>query len=165
MKRGRQAAIAAAVAAAVSSIPLTRAFGQLAAFPGAVGFGAGTTGARAGALSASSVYVVTNLNNSGAGSFRDAVSQSNRIIVFAVSGYEDITSPISAASNLTILGQTAPGGGFGVYGAEVSFYGQSNDIVQYMRFRIPPGSQRPGHEQFVRQLREPRQHQQHDLRS
>jgi fibronectin-binding autotransporter adhesin len=107
-----------------------RASAQLAAFTGAEGFGASATGGRGG-----SIYVVTNLNNSGAGSFRDAVSQSNRIIVFAVSGYEDITSPISAASNLTILGQTAPGGGFGVYGAEVSFYGQSNDIVQYMRFR------------------------------
>jgi autotransporter-associated beta strand protein len=81
------------------------------------------------------VYVVTNLNDSGAGSFRDAVSQSNRIIVFAVGGYDHIASPISAASNLTILGQTAPGGGFGVYGAEVSFYGSGNDIVQYMRFR------------------------------
>ena len=85
---------------------------------------------------------MTNLNNSGAGSFRDAVSQSNRIIVFAVSGYADITSPITASSNLTILGQTAPGGGFGVYGAEVSFYGKSNDIVQYMRFRDT--SQDPG---------------------
>jgi autotransporter-associated beta strand protein len=124
----------AVIAAAVSSIPLTRAFGQLAAFPGAVGYGAYTTGAREGALSASSVYVVTNLNNSGTGSFRDAVSESNRIIVFAVSGWADITSAISAQSNLTILGQTAPGGGFGVYGAETSFYGQSNDIVQYMHF-------------------------------
>jgi hypothetical protein len=110
---------------------------QLAAFTGAEGFGAQATGGRGG-----SVYVVSNLNDSGAGSLRDAVSQSNRIIVFAVSGYEDITSPISVKSNLTILGQTAPGGGFGVYGAEVSFYGQSNDIVRYMRFRDT--SQDPG---------------------
>ena len=101
------------------------------------GIRAQATGGRGG-----SVYVVTNLNNSGAGSFRDAVSQSNRTIVFAVSGYADITSPITASSNLTILGQTAPGGGFGVYGAEVSFYGKSNDIVQYMRFRDT--SQDPG---------------------
>jgi autotransporter-associated beta strand protein len=119
-----------AILAGLGLLPSASAFGQLAAFPGAVGFGADTTGGRTG-----SVYVVTNLNNSGTGSFRDAVSQSNRIVVFAVSGYIDITSAISAASNLTILGQTAPGGGIGVYGAEVSFYGQSNDSVQYMRFR------------------------------
>lgn len=51
----------------------------LPAFPGAEGFGANAKGGRGG-----SVYVVTNLNDSGTGSFRDAVSKSNRIVVFAV---------------------------------------------------------------------------------
>ena len=118
---------AAAAIAAACSIPC---FGQLAAFPGAVGFGADTTGGRGG-----SVYVVANLNDSGAGSFRDAVSEPNRIIVFAVGGYIDLQSAVSCASNLTILGQTAPGQGIGFEGYEVSFSDQANDIIQYLRFR------------------------------
>ncbi len=104
---------------------------QPAAFPGAMGFGASATGARGGTPT---IYQVTTLANSGAGSFRDAVSQPNRIIIFDVGGYIHITSPISASSNLTILGQTAPGGGIAIYGAETSFYGRSNDICRYVRF-------------------------------
>lgn len=56
--------------------------GPLLAFPGAQGFGKDATGGREG-----SVYDVTNLDDSGAGSFRDAVSSSNRIVVFDVGGY------------------------------------------------------------------------------
>lgn len=53
----------------------------LPAFPGAEGFGANAVGGREG-----TVYVVTNLNDSGAGSLRDAVSAKHRIVVFAVGG-------------------------------------------------------------------------------
>lgn len=53
----------------------------LPAFPGAEGFGANAVGGRAG-----TVYAVTNLNDSGAGSLRDAVSAKHRIVVFAVGG-------------------------------------------------------------------------------
>ena len=121
--------VAAALCASVGMAGA--AFGNLVSFPGAQGFGDQTTGARA----APSIYVVTNLNDSGAGSFRDAVSQSNRIIVFAVSGYVDLKSAVSAKSNLTILGQTAPGQGFGTMGAELSFTNSSNVIMQYFKTR------------------------------
>jgi autotransporter-associated beta strand protein len=101
------------------------------AFPGAQGFGSVATGARA----STTVYHVTNLNDSGAGSFRNGVQASNQTVVFDVGGYVQILTPISVKSNLTIAGQTAPGQGFGVFGAEVSFDGASNDIVRHIRFR------------------------------
>jgi hypothetical protein len=104
--------------------------GPVMAFPGAVGFGKVATGGRG-----TTVYHVTTLADSGTGSFRDAVSASNRIIVFDVGGYISLSTPISAKSNLTIAGQTAPGDGVGIMGREVSFSGSSNDVVRYMRFR------------------------------
>ncbi len=107
--------------------------GPALAFPGAQGFAKNVTGGRAGA-----VYHVTNLNDSGAGSFRDAVSASNRIIVFDVGGYVQLVTAVSAKSNLTIAGQTAPGGGIGFRGGEISFASQSNIIIRHIRIR--PGS-------------------------
>lgn len=101
---------------------------QLPAFPGAQGFGALATGGRGG-----EVYHVTNLQDSGYGSFRDAVSQPCRTIVFDTSGAIKIIAKIQAAPCLTIAGQTAPGDGITVYGNGVSFSG--NTIVRYLRFR------------------------------
>jgi autotransporter-associated beta strand protein len=103
---------------------------QTPAFPGALGFGANATGGRNG-----TVYHVTTLADSGTGSFRDAVSHSGRIIVFDVGGYINLLTAVSASSSLTIAGQTAPGGGIGIMGAEVSFYGQNNIICRHVRFR------------------------------
>jgi len=100
------------------------------AFPGAVGFGSNATGG-----GNSPIYHVTNLNDSGTGSFRDAVSKSNRVVEFSVSGYIQLSSTVSVASNLTIDGLTAPGIGVGIMGREVSFDGASNDIVRNIRFR------------------------------
>lgn len=101
---------------------------QLPAFPGAEGFGAAATGGRGG-----EVYHVTNLQDSGSGSFRDAVSQPGRTVVFDTSGIIKITAKIQASPRLTIAGQTAPGEGIVVYGNGVSFSG--NTIIRYMRFR------------------------------
>ena len=104
---------------------------QQLAFPGAQGFGRFATGGRNG-----SVYHVTNLNDSGQGSLRDAVSQPNRIVVFDVAGVIRINSRIVFAKNLYVAGQTAPGEGIIVYGDGVSFSGANNTIVRYMRFRM-----------------------------
>jgi hypothetical protein len=101
---------------------------QQLAFPGAEGFGRFAAGGRGG-----SVYHVINLNDTGAGSFRDAVSQTGRTIVFDVSGVIKIKEKIAAAPGITIAGQTAPGTGITVYGNGVSF--GSNSIVRYIRFR------------------------------
>ena len=101
------------------------------AFPGAQGWGRYATGGRTG-----SVYHVTNLNDSGTGSLRDAVSQPNRIVVFDVSGVIRINSRIVFSKNLYVAGQTAPGEGITVYGDGVSFSGADNIIVRYMRFRM-----------------------------
>jgi len=103
------------------------------AFPEAEGFGRHATGGRAG-----KVYHVTNSNDSGAGSFRDAVSQPDRIVVFDVGGYIALETAVSAKSNLTIAGQTAPGGGIGFQGGEISFANSSNIILRHVRIR--PGS-------------------------
>jgi hypothetical protein len=82
------------------------------------------------------VYHVTSLADDGSpGTFRAAVSQGNRIIVFDVGGYINLGSAVSAASNLTIAGQTAPGGGIGLMGNELSFYNQNNIICRGLRVR------------------------------
>jgi len=106
---------------------------QTVAFPGALGFGSIATGGRNG-----TVYHVTTLADSGPGSFRDAVSSSGRTIVFDVGGYIALNSAVSCKGNLTIAGQTAPGGGIGFKGGEISFAGQGNIIMRHVRIR--PGS-------------------------
>jgi len=124
------AAVLAGTAAAVYTPVSAQAAVPRVAFSGAVGFGAGATGGAGG-----STYHVTNLNDSGSGSFRDAVSSSGRIVVFDVGGYINLSSAVSVKSNLTIEGYTAPGQGIGIMGREVSFAKSSNDIVRNIRFR------------------------------
>ena len=104
---------------------------QQLAFPDAQGWGRFAEGGRKG-----TVYHVTNLNDTGSGSLRDAVSQPNRIVVFDVSGVIRINSRIVFKNNLYVAGQTAPGEGITVYGDGVSFSGADNTIVRYMRFRM-----------------------------
>jgi hypothetical protein len=118
------------------------AAGPVLAFPGAVGVGSAATGGRG-----ATVYHVTNLNDSGSGSFRDAVGAGNRVVVFDVGGYVNLQSAVSVKSNLTIAGQTAPGGGIGFMGREVSFANSSNVIVRNVRFRqgdLDPDTKKSG---------------------
>lgn len=79
---------------------------ELLAFPGAMGFGANTTGGRFG-----EIRYVTSLDDSGPGSFRFAVQGDEaKIVVFAVSGIIRVYSNIVVGKNTTIAGQTSPGG-------------------------------------------------------
>ncbi|RYP70532.1 hypothetical protein DL769_004925 [Monosporascus sp. CRB-8-3] len=121
-----------ASAALAACIP--NSVNALLAFPGAEGLGREAVGGRTG-----SVYHVTNLDDSGAGSFRDAVSKSNRIVVFDVGGTINITSRVVVSKNVYIAGQSAPGDGITVYGNGLSWSNADNAIVRYVRFRMGKG--------------------------
>jgi hypothetical protein len=101
------------------------------AFPGAEGFGRNAIGGRNG-----KVYVVSNLNDSGAGSLRDAVSQPDRTIVFSVGGLIKLKDRLVVSKRVSILGQTAPGDGITVYGNGWSFSNADDAIVRYIRIRM-----------------------------
>src|SRR5699024_1808636 len=104
---------------------------KVLAFPGAEGGGMCATGGRGG-----EVYEVTNLNNDGSGSLRDAVSEPNRTIVFRVSGIIHLEKTLELKKdNITIAGQTAPGDGICIAGYTFSIEA-SNIIVRYIRCRL-----------------------------
>ncbi len=107
---------------------------RLAAFPGAEGGGMYASGARD---TAAEIYHVTKLDDDNStGTLRDAVSQSNRIIVFDVAGNIELKNALNIkGSNLTILGQTAPGDGICIKNNTTTVLG-SNVIMRYLRFRM-----------------------------
>lgn len=106
------------------------------AFPGAEGFARYTTTGGRGTNGTTHVYHVTNLNDSGTGSLRWAVSQAGpRTIVFDVCGYIDLKSNLQIQSNTTIAGQTAPGCGITLRYYTVEFTKCDNVIVRFLRFR------------------------------
>ena len=143
---GRGGTASTAVTVAVSPTPGAPA--PLAAFPGAEGFGANATGGRGG-----SVVYVTNLNADGAGSLQWAIDQpGTRYILFKVSGLIDTQIHLTNG-NVTIAGQTSPGGITirGLVTDESPYQDQAvhapadfaeNWILQHIRIR--PGLTAPG---------------------
>lgn len=101
---------------------------QTPAFPGAEGHGRYVTGGRGG-----KVVHVTNLNDSGTGSFREAVKSGNRIIVFDVAGVIALKSDLKIGDNITILGQTAPSPGITLRYYTVQ--PGNNNIIRFLRIR------------------------------
>jgi len=101
------------------------------AFPGAEGAGADTRGGRGG-----QVLFVTNLNNAGPGSFREAVeTHGPRTVIFHVSGIIDLSSSLTIDKPyLTVAGQTAPGDGICFRGNQITI--RTHDVIlRHLRFR------------------------------
>ncbi|MFD1770388.1 T9SS C-terminal target domain-containing protein [Sphingobacterium suaedae] len=111
------------------------------AFPEAEGYGRYARGGRGG-----KVVTVTNLNDSGPGSLRDAVENQHgpRTIVFAVSGTIKLASRlVLSQSKVTIAGQTAPGKGICIVGSPFGFTGD-DVVVQHLRVRLGAGKTADG---------------------
>ncbi len=107
------------------------------AFPEAEGYGRFAIGGRGG-----KVVEVTNLNDDGPGSLRDAVSQDigPRTIVFNVSGNIQLKSRLVINQPyITVAGQTAPGEGITISRAPVGLTGNEG-IVQFLKVRIGSGT-------------------------
>jgi hypothetical protein len=107
------------------------------AFPDAEGYGRFARGGRGG-----KVVAVTNLNDSGPGSLREAVTNDigPRTIVFNTSGIIQLTSRlVSSQPYVTIAGQTAPGKGICIRTAPFGITG-NDAIVQNIRVRLGGGT-------------------------
>lgn len=112
---------------------------ELKAFPTAEGYGRTAKGGRGGR-----VIKVTNLNDSGAGSLRDAVLATGpRTVVFDVSGVINLKSKLVITKNnpyLTVAGQTAPGKGIVVHGWTFGMIGGEHVILRFVRTRVGTSS-------------------------
>jgi hypothetical protein len=108
------------------------------AFPGAEGYGRFAVGGRGG-----SVIHVTNLNDSGPGSLRDAIETDRgpRTIVFDVSGIIPLAARLTLSQNyVTVAGQTAPGKGICIRAAPFGLSGSHDVAIRNMRVRLGHGT-------------------------
>jgi hypothetical protein len=103
------------------------------AFKEAEGYGRFARGGRGG-----KVVHVTNLNNSGPGSLREAITNDigPRTIVFDVSGIITLTERLTIGQNyITIAGQTAPGKGICIKGSPFGAGGK-DIVIRHLRVRV-----------------------------
>lgn len=125
---------------ALCTLAISTAFAQFAsapAFPGAEGYGRFVTGGRGGV-----VYHVTTLEdhatNPTEGMLRYYITKKSgpRTIVFDVAGNIDLKVDLKITKgDISILGQTAPGGGICLRGHNFSV-NASNVIVRFIRCRL-----------------------------
>lgn len=105
------------------------------AFPTAEGYGRLAIGGRGGR-----VMHVTNLNDSGPGSLREAIEATGpRTVVFDVSGLISLKSKLIFRSEnefLTIAGQTAPGKGICIRNYTFGGLGGRDTIIRFIRLRL-----------------------------
>jgi len=104
------------------------------------GFGAATIGGTGGEL-----YTVTSLGDSGPGTLRDAMSESDRYIVFDVGGTIELYTMLQTfVSDITVDGTTAPAPGITIRPAIPDFTSalvvlRGHDIIiANLRFRDSP---------------------------
>ena len=120
--------------AAVKS-PVWRFRPRRDAFRGAEGYGRYALGGRGG-----KVVHVTNLNDSGEGSFREALTNDigPRTIVFDVSGVIELKSRLTQVGKyVTVAGQTAPGNGISFKAAPLGIGSESQ--WRHVRMRLGGG--------------------------
>lgn len=106
------------------------------AFPSAEGFGRFARGGRGG-----KIVEVTNLNDSGEGSLRQAleVEKGSRIVVFRVGGVIELQSALvipEDGGDVYVAGQTAPGDGITLTHYDFGGLGASDVIIRDVRVRV-----------------------------
>ncbi|MBQ8486262.1 MAG: hypothetical protein IJ533_01255 [Prevotella sp.] len=127
---------------------------DIASFPGAEGYGRFTTGGRMTDNRGAKVYYVTRTDDCPdnalvEGTLRWALKTGDdtpRTILFRTCGTIYLTSKLSLNHpNITIAGQTAPGGGICIAGYQMKL-NQPNIIIRHIRFRtgdLPASSMSP----------------------
>lgn len=133
--------LACLAAASLTSFPVSA---QQIAFPGAEGWGRFATGGRmTDPAVGSKVYYVTRLDDCAdselvEGTLRWALRSGDdtpRTILFKVAGTIKLNSKLKFQHpNVTIAGQSAPGGGICISGANI-YVCKDNVIIRYLRFR------------------------------
>lgn len=103
----------------------------------------GTTTLGALAAQAPEIIHVTNLNDSGKGSLREAIrTKGARVIIFDVGGAIELKSDIRITNpDVTVAGQTAPSPGITLHGRSLKIRA-SNVVVQHIAVR-PWNGERP----------------------